>query len=61
MLMIAAIGLRYRYVRDVDIEQIEDDFEAILKNRRQERDRLIELREWTWARYVDEVTEAIGA
>jgi hypothetical protein len=61
MLMIAAMGLPYRYVRDVGIEEIEDQLEAVLKIRQEERDRLIQLREWTWARYVDEVTKAIGA
>jgi hypothetical protein len=61
LLMVAAIGLPYRYVRDVGIEQLEEDLEAILKSRREERDRLIELREWTWTRYVDEVMKAIAA
>ncbi len=61
MLMIRAIGLPYRYVKDASIEQLEEDLETSLKGRKEERDRLIELREWSWARYVDEVTRALAA
>jgi hypothetical protein len=61
LLMVAAIGLPYRYVKNIDVEQLEEDFEGILRNRKDERDRLIELRERTWRRYADEVTKAVAA
>jgi hypothetical protein len=61
LLMVAAIGLPYRYVKDVRVDQLEEDLETIVKSRSEERDRLIQLREWTWARYVDEVTKAVAA
>ncbi len=60
LLMVAAIGLPHRYVKHVGIEQLEEDLETVLKNRRAERDRLIELREWTWTRYTDEIRQVVA-
>ena len=61
LLMVAAIGLPFRYVKDVVVDELEEQFEEVLKNRRNERERLIELREWTWARYADEVSKGVAA
>jgi hypothetical protein len=60
LLMVAAIGLPHRYVKDVAVEQLEEDVETILRNRRHERERLIELRDWTWSRYTDEVVKVLA-
>jgi glycosyltransferase involved in cell wall biosynthesis len=61
LLMVAAIGLPYRYVKDVDTELLEDAIETLLEHRNDERDRLLELREWTWSRYIDEVARVVAA
>ena len=60
LLMVAAIGLPYRYVKNARVDQLEDELETLMTNREGERERLLGLRDWTWNRYVDEVTEAIG-
>lgn len=61
LLMVAAIGLSNYYVKDVSVGQLEADLETALTNRANERDRLIQLREWTWSRYEDEVSKAVAA
>jgi hypothetical protein len=61
LLMIAAIGLPYRYVKDVDVDLLEGAIEALLEHRNDERDRLLALREWTWSRYIDEVGGVVAA
>ncbi len=61
LLMVAAIGLPYRYVKEARIDELEDELETVLRNREDERERLIGLRDWTWNRYVDEVTRALAA
>jgi hypothetical protein len=61
LLMVAAIGLPYRYVKDVDAESLEDTIETLLVRRNDERDRLLELREWTWSRYIDEMARVVAA
>jgi Polysaccharide pyruvyl transferase len=61
LLMVAAIGLPYRYVKDVDAESLEDTIETLLVRRNDERDRLLELREWTWSRYIDEMSRVVAA
>lgn len=58
MLMLAPIGLPFRYVEDVDDDQLEEEFEALLTRRNQERDRLISLRDATWDAYIDAVKRA---
>lgn len=59
LLMISPIGLPHKYVKDVTVDGLEDEFEAIVTNRRHEQERLIDLRELTWNRYVDEVAKAV--
>jgi hypothetical protein len=61
LLMVDAIGLPNRYVKDVDVGLLEEEFESVVVHRKDERDRLLELREWTWNRYLDEVGQAVAA
>jgi Polysaccharide pyruvyl transferase len=60
LLMVAAIGLPHRYVKDVDVALLEEALETLVEHRNDERDRLLELREWTWSRYVDEATRVVA-
>jgi hypothetical protein len=47
-------------VKEASVDRLEEELETLLMNRKGERERLIELRNWTWNRYVDEVAGAIG-
>ncbi len=60
LLMVAAIGLPFRYMKDIGVDELEEELEEVVKNRRSERERLIELREWTWTRYADEVSKGVA-
>ena len=48
----AQMGLRTRYVKEVAVDGLEADIEALVSARRDERDRLISLREQTIETYV---------
>jgi hypothetical protein len=58
MLMLAPIGLPYRYVMDADQDQLEDQLETVVTQRHKERERLISLRDTTWNHYVDAIVRA---
>jgi hypothetical protein len=61
LLMVAEIGLPHRFVKDASLEELEADVELILQNRAEERDRLLELRESTWDRYLAEVRTVVDS
>jgi hypothetical protein len=58
MLMLAPIGLPFRYVKEAEGDQLEEGLEMAVTQRNEERERLIALRETTWNRYVDAVVRA---
>jgi Polysaccharide pyruvyl transferase len=58
MSMLAPIGLSFKYVKEVDPEQLEDELEEIVSHRHEERERLISLRDTTWDRYTEAVAQA---
>jgi hypothetical protein len=57
LLMVATLGLPHRYVASAEVDELELMLETMLKRRSGERERLLELREWTWTRYVDDVAK----
>jgi hypothetical protein len=59
LLMIDAIGLPYLYVKEAEVEHLEDVIENLIVHRRQERERLLALRTDTWNRYVQTVAEVV--
>jgi polysaccharide pyruvyl transferase WcaK-like protein len=59
LLMVAALGLPYQYVVSADQNDLEATLESLLDRRADERERLLDLREWTWNRYVADVTKGV--
>ncbi len=51
MLMLKELGLQFRYVGAVDVDEIEQALEETIKRRKAERDRLLALREEVHAKY----------
>jgi len=54
-----AIGLPCFYVKDVNVELLEDTLEKLIKNRTTEHERLVALREKALNRYVEIVRNAV--
>jgi hypothetical protein len=59
LLMVAALDLPHYYVKDVHIEQLENELEGLLEKRSQECERLLTLQSTTWNRYIDRITESL--
>jgi len=60
MLMLKEIGLPFFYVKDANAENLEATLEELLGRRRQERERLLELRRKTLLAYRGIVADALG-
>ena len=58
LLMVDALGIPCYYIKDVELEQLEDGLEYLMSIRSRERERLLTLQSETWNRYVSVVTEA---
>ena len=59
LLMVDALKLPCVYVKEANVGQLEDQLEDLVKNRSQERERLLALQSETWDRYIQVVNEAI--
>lgn len=59
LLMVKAFGLPSFYVKEANLELLETSVESLIANGRQERERLLALREDTWNRYIKVVSDAI--
>jgi hypothetical protein len=58
MSMLAPLGLSFKYVKEVDHDQLEDELEEIVFHRHEERERLMSLRDTTWNQYIEAVVQA---
>ena len=59
LFMVETLGLPCVYVKEADADMLEDGLENLLTHRRQERERLLELKSETWNRYIKVVGDAI--
>jgi hypothetical protein len=59
LLMVEAIELPYLYVKEANIDLLEEKLEDLLAHRQHERERLLALRADTWTRYIEVVADVI--
>jgi polysaccharide pyruvyl transferase WcaK-like protein len=58
LLMVEHIGLPSLYIKEAGLETLEEKLEGLLRNREEEKDRLLGLREQTMRSYVEAVSHA---
>lgn len=59
LLMVSQLGLPIEYVKNVDVDSLEDNLERLILNQPLERERLAALQEETWSKYLDLIGQAI--
>lgn len=59
LLMVEAVDLPSRYVKEATVEDVEEALQDLLTNWERERERLLTLREQTWNQYVKVVEKAL--
>lgn len=59
LLMVDTIGLPSLYVKEANVDQLEDGLESLIMHRHREQEHLLALRAETWNRYIKVVTDAI--
>ena len=59
LLMVKALGLPSAYVKEMNVDQLEDMLENLIKHRGQERERLLALKSETRKEYLRVVFKAI--
>jgi hypothetical protein len=59
MLMLAEIGIPYRFVAEADVDELESTVEELIIKRASEKERLLALRDETWRNYLDQMRSAL--
>ena len=59
LLMVEAIGLPCFYVKEANVDRLEQEIEGLLANRPRERERLLALRTDTWNKYLEVIGDAL--
>lgn len=59
LLMVEAIGLPHFYVKEANLDRLEQEIEGLLSNRQRERERLVALRADTWNKYLEVIGHAV--
>jgi hypothetical protein len=59
LLTVSELGLPIEYVKNTDIDRLEDQIERLIKDQKIEKERLFALQEETWERYLNIIKQAM--